>query len=156
MRSGNDLFLLPEFYLWPDARHNDIKRFPLLPVRPRPGSNREILPTPDSSCLWNRIWAALFLPGLRQPGIYKHCRSPVCISIQHSTRLARVLRERKRPSEPRGPAPNPPPKTPPAAPPPSFLLSLFSFPSKPPANAGLAPQPPPNSTQPSLSNLSVS
>src|SRR6266699_2819395 len=95
MRSGNDLFLWPEFYLWPAARRNDTKRPPSSPVQRRRGWNREILPIPDFNLLWSKIWAILCLLGRPQLGIYKHCRSPPCISTQRSTQLARELRERR-------------------------------------------------------------
>jgi len=66
-----------------------------LPAQPHRGLNPGILPILGSIFRGNRTWVTLWSPWPPRLGIYKHSRSPLCISILYLTRLERGLRQRK-------------------------------------------------------------
>src|SRR2546427_7900146 len=107
MRYEKEWFLSSEFSCWRAVLYNDTSQLlSSLALQPQ-GLNHEILPIPASGLSRNRAWVTPCLHGRPRLGIYKHCRSPLCTSIPHSTRLGPALPERKQLWSPRAPAPIP-------------------------------------------------
>src|SRR5882672_6601702 len=95
MRHEKESFLSSEFSCWRAVLYNDTGQLLSLLAQPRRGLNPGILPILASNLSRNKTWVSLCLHGRPRLGIYKHSRSPLCISIPHLTRLGRVLRLRK-------------------------------------------------------------
>src|SRR5467141_5142938 len=95
MRYEKESFLSSEFSCWRAVLYNDTGQLLSLLAQSRRGLNPGILPILASNLSRNRTWVTLCLHGRPRLGIYKHSRSPLCISILHLTRLGRVLRQRK-------------------------------------------------------------
>jgi len=93
------------FSRWQAVLYNDTGQPLSSLVLPPRRLHRGILMIPGSSPSRNRTWVIHFPRGRPRRGIYKHCRLPLCISIPHSSRLGRALRERKHLSLRRGLAP---------------------------------------------------
>src|SRR5229473_1068489 len=95
MRYEKESLLSPEFSCWRAVLYSDTGQLLSLPAPQLQSLNRGVLPIPASSLSRNRPWVTQCLHGRSGLGIYKPCRSRPCISIPHSTRLGRALRERK-------------------------------------------------------------
>src|SRR5260370_6644680 len=107
MRYEKESLLSSVFSCWQAVPYNDTaRRLSSLGLPPR-HLHRGILPIPGSSPSRNRTWVTHCPRGRPTLGIYKPCRLPLCISVPHSSRLGRALRERKHLSLRRGGAPHP-------------------------------------------------
>src|SRR2546427_282659 len=90
MRYEKESFLSSEFSCWRAVLYNDTGQPLSLLAQPRRSLNPGILSILASNLSRNKTWVTLCLHGRPRLGIYKHSRSPLCISILLWTGRGRV------------------------------------------------------------------